>query len=137
MTVDGRWAGSDQCGRMGFVPSAATDVSTLVSMTTPTPATQRLRAALAAQGDRVAEVLERYAAVNPRLFGSVARGDAREGSDLDLLVDLLPTGGNELMRVAGLCEELSELLGVRVDVVAPTLLREAVSATALADAVAV
>jgi predicted nucleotidyltransferase len=122
---------------MGFVQSAAPDVSTLASMTTPTPTTQRLRAALTAQGDRVAEVLDRYAAVNPRLFGSVARGDAGEGSDLDLLVDLLPTGGNELMRVAGLCEELSELLGVRVDVVAPTLLREAVSATALADAVAV
>ena len=130
-------AGSDQCGRMGFVQTAALDVSALVSMTTPTPATQRLRAALAAQGDRVAEVLDRYAAVNPRLFGSVARGDAGEASDLDLLVNLLPTGGNELMRVAGLCEELSELLGVRVDVVAPTLLREAVSATALADAVAV
>lgn len=124
-------------GRVGFVRSAARGASTLVSMTTPTPATQRLRAALAAQGDRVAEVLDRYAAVNPRLFGSVARGDAREGSDLDLLVDLLPSGGNELMRVAGLCEELSELLGIRVDVVAPTLLREAVSATALADAVAV
>ena len=122
---------------MGFVQPAALDVSTLVSMTTPTPATQRLRAALAAQGDRVGEVLDRYAAVNPRLFGSVGRGDGGEGSDLDLLVDLLPTGGNELMRVAGLCEELSDLLGVRVDVVAPTLLREAVSATALADAVAV
>lgn len=122
---------------MGFVQSAVPNVSTLVSMTTPTPATQRLRAVLAAQGDRVAEVLDRYAAVNPRLFGSVARGDAGEDSDLDLLVDLLPTGGNELMRVAGLGEELSELLGVRVDVVAPTLLREAVSATALADAVAV
>lgn len=122
---------------MDFVQSAVPNVSTLVSMTTPTPATQRLRAVLAAQGDRVAEVLDRYAAVNPRLFGSVARGDAGEGSDLDLLVDLLPTGGNELMRVAGLREELSELLGVRVDVVAPTLLREAVSATAFADAVAV
>lgn len=130
-------ARSDQCGRTAFVQTAAPDVSRLVSVTTPTPATQRLRAALAEQGDRVAEILERYAAVNPRLFGSVARGDAGEGSDLDLLVDLLPTGGNELLRVAGLCEELSELLGVRVDVVAPTLLREAVSATALADAVAV
>ena len=37
----------------------------------------------------MAEVLRRYDAVNPRLFGSVARGDARDGSDLDLLVDLL------------------------------------------------
>lgn len=106
-------------------------------MSGPTLAAQRLRAALEAQSVLVAEVLDRYGAANPRLFGSVARGDAGEDSDVDLLVDLLPTGGNELMRVAGLSEELSELLGVRVDVVAPTLLREAVSATALADAVAV
>lgn len=106
-------------------------------MTTPSPAAKRLRAALESQGDRLSEVLARYGATNARLFGSVARGDASDDSDLDLLVDLLPTGGNELMRVAGLSEELSELLGVRVDVVAPTLLREAVSATALADAVAV
>ncbi len=69
--------------------------------------------------------------------GSVARGEAAESSDLDLLVDLTPDGGNLLLRAAGLAEELSELLGVRVDVVAPALLRDEVSATALADAVAV
>jgi predicted nucleotidyltransferase len=56
---------------------------------------------------------------------------------VDLLVDLAPDGGNELMRVAGIAEELSELLGVRVDVVSASLLRDEVSATALADAVAV
>lgn len=106
-------------------------------MSEPTAATLRLRAALKWQGSRVVEVLERYAATNPRLFGSVARGDAGEDSDLDLLVDLTPGTGNELLRVAGLTEELSELLGVRVDVVAPSLLRDEVSATALADAVAV
>jgi predicted nucleotidyltransferase len=71
------------------------------------------------------------------MFGSVARGEAREDSDLDLLVDLVPGFGNELLRVAGIAEELSELLGLRVDVVAATLLRDEVSATALADAVAV
>lgn len=82
-------------------------------------------------------MLDRYGATNPRLFGSVARGDAEEDSDLDLLVDLTSGDGNELLRVAGLAEELSELLGVRVDVVAATLLRDEVSTTALADAVAV
>ncbi len=39
-----------------------------------------------------------------------------------------------MLRVSGLAEELSELLGVRVDVVAVSLLRDEVSATALADA---
>lgn len=103
----------------------------------PTAQTLRLRAVLNAQRAGLVEVLDRYGATNPRLFGSVARGDARDDSDLDLLVDLLPGAGNELLRVAGLAEELSELLGVRVDVVAATLLRDEVSATALGDAVAV
>lgn len=103
----------------------------------PTVATRRLRAALALNRTHVGDVLERYGAYNLRMFGSAARGDAHEGSDLDLLVDLAPGAGNELLRVAGVAEELSELLGLRVDVVAAPLLRDEVSATALADAVAV
>ena len=106
-------------------------------MTKPTPAAVRLRAALRDQGSQIAEVLARYGAANPRVFGSVARGDARDDSDVDLLVELLPSSGNELMRVAGISEELSILIGVRVDVVSTDLLRREVSATALADAVAV
>jgi uncharacterized protein len=106
-------------------------------MRDPTAATLRLRAAVTSHRSRVGEILDRYGATNPRLFGSVARGDAREDSDLDLLVDLGPGAGNELLRVSGVAEELSELLGVRVDVVAAPLLRDEVSATALGDAVAV
>lgn len=102
-----------------------------------TAQTLRLRSALDRQRDGLVEVLDRFGASNPRLFGSVARGDASDDSDLDLLVDLDPSSGNELLRVAGLAEELSELLGVRVDVVATTLLRDEVSASALDDAVAV
>lgn len=106
-------------------------------MSTPTAAALRLRGALSSQTDRVAALLDAYGATNPRLFGSVARGDARDDSDLDLLVDLVPGRGNELLRVAGLGEELSELLGCRVDVVSASLLRDDVSRTASADAVAV
>ena len=96
-----------------------------------------LRAAIAARRDALDEILKRYAATNPRLFGSVARGDATAASDVDLLVDLLPAGGNQLLRVAGIAEELSQILGHRVDVVTSTLLRSEVSATAMADAVPV
>lgn len=106
-------------------------------MSTPTAATLRLRAALTMHRGRVGDVLDRYGATNPRLFGSVARGDARDDSDLDLLVDLAPDAGNALLRVSGLAEELSELLGVRVEVVAGPLLRDEVSATALHDAITV
>ena len=52
-------------------------------------------------------------------------------------VDLLPSGGNELLRVSGIAEGLSELVGSRVEVVAASLLRGEVSSSALADAVAV
>lgn len=79
----------------------------------------------------------RYAATNLRLFGSVARGEATSDSDVDLLVDLSPGGGNEVLRVSGISEELTMLLGVRVDVVVASLLRGQVCSSALADAVPV
>jgi uncharacterized protein len=50
-----------------------------------------------------------------RLFGSVARGQEREGSDIDLLVDFVP--GSSLFDLLRLNRELEELLGHRVDVV--------------------
>ena len=114
---------------------ANTAAGTLVAMSSVTPATVRLRAGIAAHRVAIDEILRRYGAVNPLLFGSVARGDATSESDIDLLVDLLPDGGNPLLRVAGIAEELSQVLGLRVDVVAPSLLRGEVSASALSDSV--
>jgi predicted nucleotidyltransferase len=96
-----------------------------------------LRTAITSHRDAVEAILDRYEASNPRLFGSVARGDATPDSDIDLLVDLLPGGGNELLRVSGIAEELGQLLGTRVDVVAASLLRDEVAASARADSVAV
>lgn len=81
-------------------------------------------------------MLRKYHASNPRLFGSVARGDAGPESDIDILVDLDAGGGNALMRIAGMSEELTQLLGVRVDVVCDELLRARVSANAHAEAIA-
>lgn len=65
----------------------------------------------------VREAVSRFHTANPRVFGSVLRGDDREGSDLDLLVDALP--GATLFDLGGLQAELEELLGVRVDVLTP------------------
>jgi hypothetical protein len=45
------------------------------------------------------------------------RGEDREGSDLDILVDPLP--GTTLLDLGGLQVELEELLGVRVDLLTP------------------
>ena len=49
------------------------------------------------------------------VFGSVARGEARRGSDVDLLVDFEP--GVSLLDQVALFQDLEELLGVGVDVV--------------------
>jgi len=60
---------------------------------------------------------ERNRTANPRVFGSVLRGEDREDSDLDILVDALP--GTSLFDLGGLQEDLEALLGIRVDVRTP------------------
>lgn len=70
-----------------------------------------------------------------RVFGSVARGEEREGSDVDLLVTLDP--GRTLLDLARLEVRLEDLLGRRVDVVTERGLREPVRSAALRDAVRV
>jgi len=55
------------------------------------------------------------------VFGSVARGEARHDSDLDLLVDFEP--GTALLDHAGLFQDLEELLGVGADVVPRSALK--------------
>lgn len=104
-------------------------------METITRESREAQLRLHAYAREIGAILSRYAATNPQLFGSAARGDATVTSDIDLMVDLAPGCGNELLRVAGLSEELGDLLGCRVDVVTSSLLRDGVAATALADAV--
>ena len=57
----------------------------------------------------------RYGAFDIRLFGSVARGDARENSDLDFIVRFEP--GRSLLDHGGLVMALRDLFGRRVDVI--------------------
>ena len=73
--------------------------------------------ALSQHRDAVCRAAARYHVANPRVFGSAMRGDDRDGSDLDLLVDPLP--GTTLFDLGGLQDELQELLGVSVDVLTP------------------
>ena len=64
----------------------------------------------------------RNGASNVRVFGSVARDDTTEASDLDLLVRFEP--GRSLMDHGMLIEELQQLLKIRVDVVSEGALSE-------------
>jgi predicted nucleotidyltransferase len=49
------------------------------------------------------------------LFGSVARGDVRAPSDVDLAAEIEPESRMDLLRLASLERRLGDLLGVRVD----------------------
>ena len=64
--------------------------------------------------EAILELARRRGARSVRVFGSVARGDAGPGSDLDLLVEWEP--GRSLLDHAGLVQDLQELLGMRVHI---------------------
>jgi predicted nucleotidyltransferase len=68
-----------------------------------------------ARRDQVKAVAARHHANRVRLFGSVARGEDRPDSDIDLLVDF--TDDSSLFDVMHMTEELQEVLGHPVDVV--------------------
>jgi uncharacterized protein len=88
--------------------------------------------------ERVIRLLAERGARNPRLFGSVARGDDGAGSDVDLLVDFDDehSPAQELLAVLGLSEELSDALAMRVRVASPATLKEEVRNRAGAEAIA-
>jgi len=68
----------------------------------------------AARRDEILRLANQRGAHDVRVFGSVARGEANENSDLDLLVAWEP--GRSLLDHAGLVQDLQDLLGVKVDV---------------------
>lgn len=105
-------------------------------MSTATTDSLAMREAISEHRAELDDVLQRYGASNPRLVGSVARGDATPNSDIDVLIDLDPADGRLLIRLGGVTGGFRRILGRPVDVMTPTLLREGVSTTALADAVA-
>lgn len=82
---------------------------------------------------KILEVAARYGASNVRVFGSVARGDADDASDIDILVNLAPD--RSLLDLGSLLYELNQLLGVDVDVVAEEGLRPKIRQRVLAEAV--
>ena len=84
--------------------------------------------------DRIRRAAHRHGASNVRVFGSVARGEDRPESDVDLLIDL-DVRIRGLFPIGALQDELSALLGERVDVVPQDALAPHVARNALAEAV--
>ena len=92
-----------------------------------------LRQLLREKRDEILRIAAAHKASNVRVFGSAARGDADETSDVDFLVEFLP--GTSLLQHAAMIVELEDLLGRKVDVAPEKTLRERVRDRVLHEAV--
>lgn len=82
--------------------------------------------------ERVLEIARVHGAHNVRVFGSVAHGADRDGSDIDLLVDV--DQGVTMFALAGLEQALKTPLGVHVDVRTPAEISRYIRERVLAEA---
>ena len=92
-----------------------------------------VEALLKAKREEILAVCAKYGARNVGVFGSVARSEADEQSDIDFLVEMEP--GRSLFDLGGLQQELEQLLGCRVDVVTERGLKGRVRDQVLSEAV--
>lgn len=81
----------------------------------------------------IREATKRFNAVNPRVFGSVARGEDGPDSDLDILVDALP--GTTLLTLGGLQDTLEQLMiGTSIHLLTPGDFPESIRGRVLREA---
>ena len=88
-------------------------------------------------GDKRQDILRlatQHGARNVRVFGSLARGEARPDSDVDILITLEPE--RSLLDLIGLQQDLEDLLGCKVDVVMEASVSPYIRPQVLQDAVA-
>ena len=95
--------------------------------------TNPLRDLVEAHREQIKAIVARHHGRSVAIFGSVARGDERPGSDVDFLVELDPDA--RPIEILSIGVELEEALGVKVDVGTPALLRERLRDEILAEAV--
>ena len=75
----------------------------------------KIKELLKTRRGQILEIARKHGAHNLRVFGSVARGEGNEESDIDFLVEVGPA--HSAWFPAGLVADLEDLLGVPVDVV--------------------
>jgi len=85
-------------------------------------------------GPSLVAVCRRYGVKELSLFGSAVRGEARPGSDLDMMVEFEPGVRIGLIKFESLVEELESLAGRRVDLVTKRGLKPWVRPHVLNDA---
>lgn len=83
--------------------------------------------------EEILRIAAKHGARNVRVFGSVARGDADEKSDVDFIVEM--ESGRSLFDMGGLLMDLRELLDREVDVVTERSLKPRIRARVLNEAV--
>jgi predicted nucleotidyltransferase len=83
--------------------------------------------------DDIRRIATKHGAYNLRVFGSVARGEARPDSDIDLLIEKGPTTSSWFP--AGLVLELEEMLGRRVEIVSEKALNPYLRDRVLSEAI--
>lgn len=96
-----------------------------------TPLSGPIGRRVAAHRGKLLDVLRRHGVTNPAIFGSTARGDDHVESDVDLLVDFAP--GTSIIDIIGIQQELEGVLGVPVDLIPRSGLKERVRARARRD----
>lgn len=82
--------------------------------------------------DEILQIAARHGARNVRVFGSVARGEDRTDSDVDLLVEM--ADDRSLLDLVGLEQDLEELLGRNVDVLTDAAIHPALRPRITAEA---
>jgi len=93
-----------------------------------------IRELLEYRREEILQVAAKHGARNLRVFGSVARGDAGQESDIDFLVDVAPAHSSWFP--AGLLLDLEDLLGRPVHVVTEAALHRRIRNRVLQEAVA-
>ncbi len=89
---------------------------------------------LQAKREEILAIAARHGAYNVRIFGSVARGEATDTSDVDILIDYEPEHRPPWFP-AGLVLDLKALLGCEVDVAAVSWLKERIREQILREAI--
>ena len=82
---------------------------------------------------KIIELAQEYRSTNIRVFGSVAKGENTENSDIDFLID--PTPEQDLFDVIRLRRSLQELLKCNVDIVHSTALHHTIKQEILSSAI--